>query len=378
MSTKNFFPFFDKNLDKIYLDHATSAPIFSELLNELHLYYSTFNFSTGKSSFLESKTQEIFYQKNRAFIANYFNILDDSLFFFPSSTYIAHRLIHSFSKTYKKWFLLFDSHNAITGPLLKLQKNNSVELHWGNIEHKLTSQSISDYIINQLKDKKPHICIIPHVSHNMGYKLDIELISTYCKINNIICLIDGTQAVATYQPYDLKKIDGYFFSAYKMHGPQNLACLYLNSQFHKLFNLENEYKSIFQTGTKAFELGSSYAHLVYLLTKTIEWRDRLLKNIYGNDYWTTYNNDLIKKKENYKVEIQSYDKNIILIENFINEDSNHILSFYKPTIHANDLGEKLYEEKKWMIRSGFLCADYLHQETKIPGLCRISLGLLNI
>lgn len=95
------------------------------------------------------------------------------------------------------------------------------------------SEDYSTDILSYLNEEVALI-VLPHVHWITGYLFDLESISSKCKSNGIMMVIDGTQSVGAL-PFDIRKIkpDALIVATYKwLLGPYGQGFAYFSSFFH--------------------------------------------------------------------------------------------------------------------------------------------------
>lgn len=91
----------------------------------------------------------------------------------------------------------------------------------------------ADRIIAKAIDFKPEIIALSHVQYATGYLIDIQTIGNFCKENDIIFIVDGTQALGCV-PLNLSElnVDVYASSTYKwMCAGHGCGLMYINKSF---------------------------------------------------------------------------------------------------------------------------------------------------
>ncbi len=373
-NTVKDFPLINKNKNIIYMDNAATTLKPQKVVDSIcDFYYSyTSNVFRGDHPFSEKASMN--FENTRRLVSSYINSLPNEIIFTQNCT---------------------DSINLIKN-LLNLNKNdvviNSILEHHSNYLPWLNSTNLSTVNIDNngmidvneiLKKitKNTKLITITYASNVTGNIQPIEDIIKICKENNILSLIDATQAIA-HMPIDVKKIDCDFmaFSAHKMLGPSGVGILYIKDELMRSFepfklgggmiNQINENKMIFKDPPYCFEAGTPTIENVIAFGESINYiMQKGIKNIYL----------YLKKLNQY-----AFDKlkNLEFINLPFNVSNNHIPIFtFLPRNNSIDIKyvSRLLSdrEKSIAVNAGYQCCHPLYSHFKINGAIRASLYIYN-
>ncbi len=250
--------------------------------------------------------------------------------------------------------------------LLKIKKNGNFDLKQ----------------LKNLIDKNTKIVSLTHISNVLGLinpiKKIIKIIHRYN--NNIITVIDGSQAIA-HQKINVKKIncDFYVFSSHKIYGPTGAGIVYNKNNILKdiipwqggggivaNINLNNTKKTIkdikFINAPWKFETGSLNIESIIGLSEAIKYIQKIGINNIINYQKKIISFTLNKLKLYNNVKILGEGKRINIISFNINNQNSY------------DIG-CLLDQHGIAIRTGHQCAIPLMKYYNISGICRLSTAI---
>ncbi|MDQ3393115.1 MAG: aminotransferase class V-fold PLP-dependent enzyme [Bacteroidota bacterium] len=114
----------------------------------------------------------------------------------------------------------------------------SVVLPWMNQNRKINlipsecKGNITTELLEEIRTPESKILALSYVQYNKGFKIDIGKIGNWCKENDIIFIVDATQAIGAFEiDVEVHKIDFLVASLYKWTlGGYGTAILYINSE----------------------------------------------------------------------------------------------------------------------------------------------------
>lgn len=233
-----------------------------------------------------------------------------------------------------------------------------------------------DVLEKMLKELKPKIFAVTHVSNVLGTVNPIKEMAKLAHTHGAKILVDGAQAIQ-HIPVDVQDldVDFYAFSGHKLYGPNGVGVLYGKE------TLLNEIPP-YQGGgamvhTVTFEK-TSYIDLPW----KFEAGTMMLAEIAGLGTAVDFIQEIGFK------EIQAHEEDLIqyALKRFKEIPGIHIygqpkkresvIGFTVEGVHALDIGT-LLDLKGIAIRTGNHCAQPLLRLLEIPSMARISFGLYN-
>ncbi len=121
----------------------------------------------------------------------------------------------------------------------------------------------ADRIISRAEEVKPQMIALSHVQYSTGYLIDIKRIGDYCLQNNIVFIVDGTQALGCI-PIDLKSmnVDVYAASTYKwMCAGHGCGLMYINTALQQKIQFKTGGYMAWFTARENWKTQQSLAYL---------------------------------------------------------------------------------------------------------------------
>ena len=373
-STVKDFPIIDKNQNIIYMDSAATTLKPQQVINSMCDFYYSYTSNVFRGNHQFSEKASINFENTRRLVSLYINSLPNEIIFTQNCT---------------------DSINLVKN-LLNLNKNdtviNSILEHHSNYLPWLNSTTLltvnldenGTIDINEILKKitkNTKLITVTYASNVTGNIQPVEDIIKICKENNILSLIDATQATA-HIPIDVKKIDCDFmaFSAHKMLGPSGVGILYIKNELMQSFkpfklgggmiNQINGNEIIFKDYPYCFEAGTPAIENVIAFGEAIKYiMQKGIKNVYS----------YLKELNQYAIDKF---KNLDFISFPFHMSSRHIPIFtFLPKNEHIDIKyvSRLLSDRKNSIalNAGYQCCHPLYSNFKINGAIRASLYIYN-
>ncbi len=379
------FPILKKKINGkkiIYLDNATSTQKPNKVIKTIEKLYKNYYSSTNRGIYTLSNIITDKIEKIRIKIAKLINANSpEEIIFVKNSTEALNLIINTWGKKN-----LTKNDNII----ISLMEHHANIIPWYLIakeikyEIKIIKISKQGYLnINHLEyliNKKTKIISIIHISNILGNINPINKIINIAKKNNILTLIDGSQAIA-HKKIDVQKIncDFYIFSGHKIYGPTGTGIIYNKKNLlQKLLpwqggggivaniNIKNYViKNIkFINSPWKFEPGTPNIESIIGLGSSIDYINKLgLNNI------IKYEKKIIQFTLN-KLKL------IPDIKIYGHEKKISIIPFNIKNYHCYDIGT-LLNLYGISIRTGHHCTIPIMKFYNVPGMCRISIAIYN-
>lgn len=260
-------------------------------------------------------------------------------------------------------------HNSVLRPLYK----SGCELSIIGLKNKTL-----DYeIFNKSLKQNTKAVILTHASNLTGDIINLDLISDFCKQNNLLLILDVAQT-AGFLKIDMKKhnIDILCFTGHKgLLGPQGIGgiCM-LNDLEIKPPKTGGSGSNTFDKVQKSkmpdcFEAGTLNTPAIAGLNASLDYiNDVGLDNIFKKELALT----------NYFYDRLKIIDNISIYGNF-EFIKCPVVSFNIKDYNSNDVSLYLYEEGEIATRAGFHCVPLLHESLglKDKGAVRVSFSYFN-
>jgi cysteine desulfurase/selenocysteine lyase len=228
---KNQFPFFTNKPEQVYLDSAATTQKHDSVIQAVNNYHCFCNATVHRSAYAIANEATKRYEDARDSVAELINSASSARVAFNSgatesiNTIAAGLQPHMISGD--KILILASEHHPNILPWQRLAKRLGLTINVVNIS--LQGQFMqSDYeSLQEQLNKDVAILAMAHVSNALGNIYPVEEICRLAIQQNILTVIDGTQAVA-HMTVDVQKIncDFYVFSGHKMYAPTGVGVLY--------------------------------------------------------------------------------------------------------------------------------------------------------
>ena len=371
------FPFFNKNVNTVFLDSAASSQKPKCVIDQLVRFYS-YNFSNihrGSYDLSERATEN--FEKVRHNVAAFINATSEKeIIFTKNATEGINLISRSFGELFVSKYdeILVSSieHHSNIVPWQQLCVYKQVVMKI------IPVSKIGNICINAIKkliSHKSRLIVITCMSNIFGSIVGILKIIKIAKKYKIKVFLDACQSIS-HTKIDVVNLDCDFlvFSSHKVYGPTSIGVLYGKS---KLLNCIPVYqtggsmiqdvsfnKTIFLQAPFKFEAGTLAIAEVIAFGESLNY----LNFINFSQYWmqekevAKYIRSEIRKFENFKI--------------LGGNEEASIITLVCTNIHYLDVSE-LLNKYDVSVRSGYHCAKPLMDFFNIPGVIRISLGIYN-
>lgn len=229
-SLRNDFPILNKQLDGqplCYLDSAATAQKPNKVIDVIKTFYQDENSNVHRGLHTLSENATVRYESARETIANFLNVETREIVWTSGATESLNLLAHGLSARFNSDSVIaispFEHHANIVPWQEACQRTGATLLVLPMLDGVLDEQGA----IALLKQHKPDVLAMGHVSNALGNIHPIESLISVCKALGTITVIDGAQSLLHLRP-DLKALDCdfYVFSAHKALGPTGVGGLY--------------------------------------------------------------------------------------------------------------------------------------------------------
>lgn len=346
-----------------YFDNAATTQKPKEVIDALVYGYNNYTVGTLRSGY--DRAEDAYYQffNVKKTISQLLQILEDDLCFFPTVTLGLNNIINSFCNYNKnktiKVLLPYNGHNSLIAPWLNNNANGAIEIVWYD------SKNIIDTLSNNTFD----VVCITSVSHITGELFDISLLQKYTDSIRFL-IVDASQQYSFHEIKQLPNfIDCVMWSSHKTYGPHNIAPCFISK---KLQTIIEQYPWV---GGGTLEDINENSLKIKKFPHSFMYGSLCIPEYYGYGKALEFLKNNVWNRASYKSMINAIisciiDNNGVLVSH---KDSEAIISFYHPKIHAHDIASHL-NRYNIEVRSGFLCGDIFFKHYKIPPVVRISLG----
>lgn len=238
--------------ERIYLDHAASTPLDSEVLQIMLPYFSE-TFGNANSQHYFGRKAMAALDTARGTIARLIGAKDGEVFFTSGGTEADNLAVFGAARAQKKRgrnkiFISSAEHHAVIEPAEKLAAEEDFETCLIPIDHH--GKIDLEYLRNNV-DEHTALVAVMYASNELGTIEPVKEAAEIAHAHGAIFLSDAVQA-APYVRLNVQEIgaDLLSFSAHKFYGPKGTGVLYVKSgtPMHKLL-VGGEQERGFRAGT---------------------------------------------------------------------------------------------------------------------------------
>jgi len=394
-SLRSHFPILTQKIHNsplIYFDNAATTQKPLSVINAVSEYYSTLNASYNRSShtlaFQTARQIEQTKQKILTFLD--LPTTDYDVFFTKNTTeglntlaqgFFTQRALTQTEQMRMQRIILISEAEHHSNILPWMQASQQYGYNLERILLTKTGDLDLEWLDAYVATNKDNIEIlsVTHASNVTGLVTDIAKIKAilYKYGTNFPLIIDGAQSIA-HTDISLKQVlpDAFVFSGHKMYGPAGIGAVAIKKSLVPCIEplqigggmvqkVTSEYFSPYDSVDK-FHAGTLNHEGIIGLSAAIDFITSVgRQNIIEHEKeLTTYFSRKLKLLPHTSIGVE--------------EQSNKIgiFSFSIPEWHPHDLADEL-DKCGIAVRSGYHCAEPLHQLYSVPGTTRVSFGIYN-
>jgi cysteine desulfurase/selenocysteine lyase len=213
----------------IYFDNAATSQKPKEVIEAIKDFYENHNANVHRAIHTLSQEASELYESAHEEVAKFINARGMEETVFVRGTTEAINLVayawalHNLDKNDEVVVSLMEHHSNIV-PWETISRINGFKIRYVNVK----SDGTLDYqSLENLLSKKTKIVCLSHVSNVTGIVNDIKKVAKLAHEKEALLLVDGAQSVP-HMPVDVKELDADFlaFSGHKMLGPTGIGVLY--------------------------------------------------------------------------------------------------------------------------------------------------------
>ncbi len=381
------FPILNRQINGnplIYFDNAATTQKPRQVIEAITDYYTNHNGNVHRGVHQLSMEATELYEQSRESTAKFINAKSSTEIIFVRGTteainLVAHSLSCSkLSKGDEVLVSLMEHHSDIV-PWEILARCRGFKIRYANVFDDGTL-NYSDY--ESKITKKTRICCLNHVSNVTGVINDVKRITKMAHDSGAMMLVDGAQSVP-HMPVDVQDIgmDFLAFSGHKLLGPTGIGVLYGKKEL--LQNMEpfqgggEMIKEVSVSGDKCaiswnelpwkFEAGTPNIAGAVGLGAAVNYLKGIgMQNVYIHERdLTEYAYDLLKQQSHVTI----YGSSDL-------SKKCGILPFGVEGFSSHEIAA-LFDEYGIALRSGYHCAQPLHELFKLQSTARASFYIYN-
>ncbi len=382
------FPIFERKVNGheiIYFDNAATSQKPLQVIDAVKDFYKKHNANVHRGLHTLSQEASELYEEAHNEVAKFINANSMEEIVFTKNTTEAINLVayswglHKLGEGDEVLTTLMEHHSNIV-PWEILSKIKRFKVKYVNVKEDGTLDYES---LENLVTRKTKLITVTHASNVTGAINNISKISKLAHDNNAIIVVDGAQSVP-HMPVDVKRLDIDFlaFSGHKMLAPTGIGVLYakkeLLEKMEPFIGGGDMIRSVKYDKAKGcmiewhhlpwkFEAGTPNVCSAIGLTEAIRYLKRLgMENVQEHERQLTQ----------YTLKLLQKDEKISLYGPSDTSIKCGIISFNIKNMDYNDVA-LLLDNFGIMVRSGYHCAEPLHQRLSIKGSVRASFYIYN-
>jgi cysteine desulfurase/selenocysteine lyase len=354
----------------VYFDSAATSLKPRQVIEAINLFYTESCANIHRGVHLLSQEASDLYEEARRKVARFLNADEEEIVFVRNATEAINLVCYSLDLKGDVVVTVAD-HHSVQLPWLGRQNVRYVGVEKDGL---LNMSDLQREISN-----KPALVCLPCVSNALGAVSPVKEVTALAQRSGALVLIDGSQSVP-HMPTDVRALgcDFLAFSGHKMLGPSGIGVLFgkrelldqmqpflrggaMNKEVHKGRYRPEDLPGKFEAGTPNIEgaigLGAAVDYLEDIGMENIEAHSR----------------ELVATA---LAELSNVDK--IRVHGPL--DPKHrsaSVAFELPGLEAHGLAKILSNRYAIMVRSGYHCAQPLHEELGIPQTVRASFYTYN-
>lgn len=362
----------------VYLDNGATTQKPEVVLGAMTDYYLKANANPHRGSHYLSNLSTEHYENARQTVADFIGSSSEEVVFTRNTSesinLVAHGLIKDLLSEGDEVVTSIADHHSCMLPLRQVAQEKGAKLHYLAMtkDYDLDLSSLHEVINAHTK-----VIFLGHVSNVVGTLHPIEKIIQRGREVGAIILIDGAQAVP-HKKVDVRQldVDFYCFSGHKMLGPLGIGVLYGKKELLKkmkplyyggsMVEFVDAKETYLKESPHKFEAGTPPVAEAVGLAAAINYLQEV-----GMDQIALHEKEILDYALSKLKDVE--DLTLYLPPE---ESRTSILAFSVKDVHPHDVAFIL-DMKGIAVRSGFHCAQPLHQHLDIPPTCRASFYLYN-
>lgn len=367
------FPILKRMIDGrplVYMDSAATSLKPRPVIEAIVRFYTESCANIHRGVHLLSTEASELYEEARRKVARFLNADEEEIVFVRNATEAINLVSHSLDRDGAIVSTLADHHSVLL-PWFERRK-----VYYVGVER---NGMLNMADLRKAVSSKPVMVCLPHVSNALGAITPIREAIGLAHEAGALVLVDGSQSVP-HMPTDVRVLDCDFlvFSGHKMLGPSGIGVLFgrrelleqmhpflrggaMNKEVHKGWYRAEDLPGKFEAGTPNIEgaigLGAAVDYLEDIGMENVEAHSRELVATALNE---------LKKVDRIRVHGPLDPKH-----------RSASVAFELPGLKAHGLAKMLSNRYAIMVRSGYHCAQPLHEELGIDQTVRASFYIYN-
>lgn len=380
---KKDFPIFENNPGLVYLDNAASAQKPRYVIDGIKYFLENDYANIHRGAYSLSERSEELYEHSKRKVAEFIGASSwQEISYTYNSTYAFNLLASSFKKSgiLKKWdkvLLSIVEHHANIVPWLILKEEIGIEVDfiWVDADYNLDLEDLENKL-----DDKVKVVSLTYVSNVTGVIFDLEKVGEIIKKNDIIFIVDASQAIPHFK-VDVTKIDCDFliFTGHKVMADTGLGVLYWKKELLKKltpawwggWSINWVKKEEFSPSWLPFRFEPGTPNIIgaVSLLRALEY----IKEIGWYEIIEKQEKELVKY---FLEKLKQFKWKLELIWSEKEKNRIWVFTFHIKWINSSDIAD-IFAENKICVRAGHHCTEPLMENCWLKTTFRISLYFYN-
>jgi cysteine desulfurase/selenocysteine lyase len=354
----------------IYFDNAATTQKPKQIIDTLSNYYENYCSNIHRGIHTLSQESSDLYEEARRKIARFINAEEREIVFVRNTTEAINLVSNSLKGDGKIVTTVMEHHSN----LLPWNRTRKVEYVDIDNEGRINIADLRNKI-----DQSTLLVAVSQISNVLGLINPIHIVIEEAKKRGALCLVDGAQSVP-HMEIDVKELgcDFLVFSGHKMLGPSGIGVLYIKEDLYEKMEPHliggstikevhiDEY--IPEDPPLCYEAGTPNIEGAIALGTAIDYLENVqMQNIYAHD------KELVELALERMKEID----NVEIYGSLDQQDRLSVITFNVKGMGCHAVAKILNLRANIMIRSGFHCAQPLHDRLGIGPSARISFYFYN-
>lgn len=367
------FPFLERRIkDKpiIYFDNAATTQKPSGVIETLSNYYRNYCANIHRGIHTLSQESSELYEEARRKVARFINADEREIVFVRNTTEAINLVSHCLKGSGKILTTVLEHHSNLL-PWNKKREMEYIDVDdQGRIDIKDFMRKINPSVL---------LVAVSHLSNVLGMINPIQVMIEETKKRGVLFLVDGAQSVP-HMKIDVKELgcDFLVFSGHKMLGPSGIGVLYIKEDVYERMDTYlvggSTIKEVHLDGyipqdpPHCYEAGTPNIEGAIALGSAIDYLEDIgMENIFAHD------RALVRAATEKMKRID----NLEIYGSLDGEERLSLITFNVKGVGCHAVAKVLNLRENIMIRSGFHCAQPLHDRLGIGPSARASFYLYN-
>ncbi len=359
-----------KNKPIIYLDNAATTQKPRQVIQTFSNYYENYCANIHRGIHTLSQESSELYEDARKKVARFINADEREIIFVRNTTEAINLVSHCLKGEGKILTTVMEHHSNFL-PWGRKRKVEYVDI---DSEGRIDMDDLRSKL-----DGSTLLVAAGHVSNVLGLINPISAVIEETAKRGVLCLIDGAQSVP-HMKVDVKELNCDFlvFSGHKMLGPSGIGVLYVKDDLYERMEPYllggSTIKEVHLDGYTSedppfcYEAGTPNIEGAIALGHAIDYLENIqMENVYAHDQ------ELMR----LALERMGKIKNIQIYGSIDQKERLSVISFNVNGMGCHAVAKVLSLRENIMIRSGFHCAQPLHDKLGIGPSARISFYIYN-